>query len=117
MHAMKILTTPNGPVMVEKTKMMGGDWYTFSAWEPGDLFGVHGTLTHAEGRCWGQIGTRATPGIEKLTAGSPERIALVVASGKAQRAEAHAYILAAFPEAAAGKPGTGSLGFRIELGR
>ncbi len=67
--------------------------------------GPHHTITTEDGECLGQVGTRRIgPEIEALTGGSEERIAACQKDRTEQTREAHAAIMAAFPEARYGKP-------------
>ena len=112
MHETKMI----GEFMIQKVKMMGGtDRYVFSAWEPGSLFGAHGTVTTEDGVWYGKIGTRATEGVELMKDSAARRI-LVETDRASQGEQARALILSAFPEAAAGQPRWGVLAHEIEIG-
>ncbi len=82
----------------------------FSAWEPSEIMGPHGTITFVGGECYGRVGTRQIgPEIEAMRGGSPERCAACDAHREAQYTEAYQAILAEYPEAAFGRPDLGEI--------
>lgn len=87
-----MLGDPNGPKVV-----------TFTAWEPSEIAGSHGTITTIAGRWYGKIGTDPDPALfEHLVGASDERCVAVAAAYEARYQVAYTAIVRAFPEVADG---------------
>lgn len=94
---------------VEKYNIIGTAVWVYGAWEPSEcpgngLMHGHSTVQYTETGVIGQVGTRRlTPELDALKPYSQERLDAVRSYHEAQYAEAHAAILAAFPETAEGR--------------
>ena len=92
-------------VSVRKTRTIGTDIDTYSAWTPTKLMGDYTFITKFEGTgWWGQLGSERIlpPELERLPAMSDQRISSVKAWQKSNDLRAHAFIIAAHPEAMKG---------------
>lgn len=62
-------------VVVKRTRILGTNTFLYTAWEPSSLMGNHHSITHIDGKCYGQIGTTCIcDEIKALPGGSQERI-------------------------------------------
>ena len=74
---------------------------TLTAWVPSSIMGEHSTITHIEGRCYGQVGTERLPRwIDALPAMTEERSAAVRSWHALNYGRAYEAIEAAVPQAA-----------------
>jgi hypothetical protein len=94
-------TRKAGNVTVTRSRVLGTACYVYTAWEPSSATG-HGTVTTIDGAWHGEIGSRRAPEAALALPVGPARWAALDADRAAQYAEAHAAIVAAFPEAAEG---------------
>jgi hypothetical protein len=98
--------------LVWRFRILGTTTWVHQAWAPIEqLFGAgYATLTHAEGRWWGKLGTeRLTPALDALPARSVERSRAVRAWQEARAEAAYPLIVRAFPETASGYRSQGEI--------
>jgi hypothetical protein len=99
-----------GDKIVDKFSVGGTNIIVYNAWEPSGVFGEHSTITTFDGEWYGRIGTkRLSPEVEKLPAGSKERIDAVGKAFEEQYEEAYRLIEEAYPESANGKHTMGEI--------
>lgn len=99
-----------GDKVVNKYNIAGSNLIVYNAWEPSGIFGPHSTITMIEGKWYGRIGTRRlSPDIEKLQAGSKERIEAVGKAFESQYEEAYKLIEGLYPESANGRHTMGEI--------
>ena len=98
-------------IRIQAHNIIGTKLRIFSAWEPTELMGNHGTICTLEGDRFGRIGTnRNLPAdVAALTPGSDERIAAVRAWYETHYQRAYDAILAAHPETVGGKRRMGEI--------
>ena len=104
-----------GSRIVRKTQIAGGgNWTSFSVWEPTSVGGSgghsHSTITTIDGKWYGRLGTQALPAeLDALPALTNERIDAVQAHYDRLYLEAYTLIETAFPSAAAGRQSMGEI--------
>ena len=101
-------------VFVRRTRIIGTRLDIYSAWEPSTPFGGHSTITSEEtpeGVKWfGRVGTERLPKeLDALPARSEARFTAVREWQRNRYRRAYELIVAAFPEAAAGREAMGEI--------
>jgi hypothetical protein len=91
-------------VRVEKHRILGTRFVVYTAYAPTTLMGPYSSLHSFEGAWMGQLGTERDlpPELEALSPMTTTRIEAVHSWQQANAARAHAFIIAAHPEAALG---------------
>lgn len=100
-------------VRIDKYKILGTNVTKFAAWEPttfdqNNSFS-HSTITHIDGICYGQIGTRRLDAETNKIPVGRERSTAVYKHYADQYEEAYNLIIAQYPEAASGKRDMGEI--------
>lgn len=93
-------------IIVKRSRILSSQIVVYTAWERQGALSDHShqTITTIDGAWYGTVGSRRDDStFRHLPGGSDERIAAVRAHYNACYAEAHAAILAVFPEAANGR--------------
>ena len=99
-------------LLVRRYRILGTRFWVHDAWAPIDRYipgGPFGTVTHANDRWWGRLGTERDrpPEIDALPARSDERISAVQAWHEERYQHAYALLLRAFPTAFYGQRSLG----------
>ncbi|MBA7608583.1 hypothetical protein ES703_15761 [subsurface metagenome] len=99
-----------GDKVVKKYSVATTNLIVYEAWEPSAIMGRHTSITSIDSEWYGRIGTRyLSPELEKLPAGSEERLRAVGKWHHEQYEEAYKLIIQAFPEAEGGKRSMGEI--------
>lgn len=90
----------DGQRMVTRTRL--GNEVVYALWERTESIDSHLVFRVVDGAAWGEVGTRALPGwVTRMTPVEVRRTA-ALAFREDQCVEAHAAIVAAYPEASSG---------------